>query len=68
MRAGDKVIVLSDPLLWGVGMIHHADKRGLLCVEFEGHDDEPNTFELFYPHELQLATTYLNADVELKAA
>jgi hypothetical protein len=61
MRAGDRVIVLQDPLLWGIGRIHHADKRGLLCIEFE-NGDGPSAFELFRPHELELADIYL-ADV-----
>lgn len=60
MRAGDRVVVINEPLLWGVGRIHHADKRGLLCVEFEGTSEtEPNVFELFHPHELELAEPYL---------
>ena len=68
MRAGDRVIVLSDPLLWGIGRIHHADQHGLLYVEFEGTtESESNLFELFRPHELELADIYL-VDVQLEAA
>lgn len=61
MRAGDRVIVTASPLLWGVGRIHHADQRGLLCVEFENGDGQPSSFELFRPHELCPADEYLTA-------
>jgi hypothetical protein len=70
MRSGDRVVVLSDPLEWGIGRIHHADKRGLLCVEFEGvGEHEPNVFELFTAHELELADEYMaGAGITLEAA
>jgi hypothetical protein len=49
MKAADRVIVLADPLLWGVGTIKRPTLTGHLIVGFgEG------VVETFHPQELEL--------------
>lgn len=54
MRAGDLVIYLPDPDLYGVGMIREITANGMIVVDFS---DEPRP-AIFSAHELELHTVH----------
>lgn len=53
MKAGDEVIVLADPLEWGVGTIKRVTKSGLLVIGFRD-----GTVEAFRPTEVELVRVW----------
>jgi hypothetical protein len=51
---GDRVVVLDNPQLYGIGQIHHALSNGRLTVMFEDATTEIPYTEDFDAHELEL--------------
>jgi hypothetical protein len=54
MKAGDHVVYLADPTLYGVGTIERTLPGGRIVVRFEDVDGE----EQFAPEELELAEVW----------
>lgn len=52
MKAGDHVVFLAEPELYGLGVIRGVLADGRLAVEFDGQVDH------FGPFELELASVF----------
>lgn len=65
MRPGDRVVVLEDPLNYGVGVIQWVEPDGRLMVGFLPPDDKsdwtPPHLEPFAAHELELERVWMQA-------
>jgi hypothetical protein len=53
MRAGDNVIYLPDPLLYGTGIIERTLPNGRIVARFQDGQDET-----FHPQELELLNVW----------
>ncbi len=65
MKPGDRVIVLEDPLNYGVGVIQWVEPDGRLMVAFQPPTDSdhwiPFHIEPFDAHDLELEAVWAQA-------
>jgi hypothetical protein len=59
MRRGDEVVVIADPLRFGLGTIQSVTRKGNIVVRF-GEGDEAHV-RVYAPHDLELASIYMDA-------